>query len=284
MPDPLRADDPEQPPEDWRYSVALWTHNDNAAFIRDGVYRSDDGPTASLGADFSWGRGDDQKWTLSASHNMFTERDGGMSRTDIAELTLRHLTRRASGTLFFDSVTRGWLVGLQGTGNFGGARLQDGFHALMSGTALAGRRLGAGLQDQYTGPRELAALVGAEWIGHCDLGLLDLDLGARAAVPLGPTGVGSAGLGLGARLGRETGPYVDTEVNGAYQWVQGDALRFDGAPRTGVVVSPRVLLGWQFDSINLAVEWQGNRWGTQAGLGDLYGESVALRVNFSSRR
>ncbi|MEL6548045.1 MAG: hypothetical protein AAFQ82_25695, partial [Myxococcota bacterium] len=277
------APDPESPPEDWTYSFGLWTHNDNAAYLRDGVYRSDDGPTASLGIDVSWSRGpnhDLERWTLGLGHNLFTER-GGMQRSDLAEITLRHVTRSTTGSVFFDSVTRGWLVGVQGTGDFGGAAIQDGFHELMDGTSLGGRRLGAGLQDQYTADRELALLVGGELTGHRDLGLVDLDAGVHAAVPVGPTGVGSMGTRLGARLGRETGPYASMTVGTRYQWTQGEALQFDGAPRGGFIVSPEVKFGWQFESFHIGIEWQGNRWGTQTGLGDRDAESVALRVDFS---
>ncbi len=277
------AADPEEPPENWRFSFGFWAHNDNLAMARDGIYRSDDGATASFGVRSGWARGepgDGERWDLSFGHNMFTER-GGMSRSDVAELTVEHLRTRPSDRLFFDTVTTGWLVGLQGVGDFGGATVQDGFHAAMSGTALAGRRLGAGLQDEYTSDRQIAALLGARIAGTKRVGPFELEAGSELRLPIGGAGVGHLQPEIAARLANERGPQASVGLAAAYQWTVGDALAFDGAPREGFVLAPRVAVGWDFGRWNLGIEWQGNRWGTQEGFGDRNGESVAFMVSFA---
>ncbi|MEL7304864.1 MAG: hypothetical protein AAGJ56_03440 [Myxococcota bacterium] len=279
------ADEPGDPPERWRLVCSLWTHNDNLATLTGGGLRSDDGATAAFGFQAGWLRGDavdSERWDVSLGHNLFTER-GGMSRSDIVEFTLEHLRTRPSDRLFFDTVTTGWLAGFQGIGDFKGDVIQDGFHALMEGTPLAGRRLGAGLQDDYTSPPQLAALFGAQVRGSRQIGLFEYALGAEVRVPVGAHGVGRVGPEASARIGRDTGVYGTAQMDVAYQWTLGDALRFDGAPRPGFVLSPRVGVGWQFDRWNIGLEWQGNRWGTQDFFGNRQGESVALTLCFGGR-
>ncbi len=275
--------------EDWRFSKEYYTYNDNMAPVRDPLTghpfrsRSDDGPTMSIGRRWSKSRGSAtaaERWSLNLDYNMFTERNG-MSRTDLTELTVQQLKAQTTGRVLFDTVTTGWLVGLQSTGNLGGAIAQDIWHA-GTGWLLGGRRLGKGLQDQYVAPFQVAALLGAEVrLDRHGVGPFDFGVGTSAKVPVGPTGVGrvSAHASTQARISRRLSASVGIE--GAFQWTQGRALEFDGTPGDGFVVSPRVGIGWRFRTWNIGVQWVGNHWGTQPGFGDRNGESVGISLGFS---
>ncbi|MEK7705392.1 MAG: hypothetical protein AAB426_10570, partial [Myxococcota bacterium] len=137
------------------------------------------------------------------------------------------------------------------------------------------------LQDIYTDTERYAAILGASASGSKRVGLLDLRLGAESTVPLGPTGVGWAGVWGEIRAGEETGPYLSTGYDAGVQWTQGQAFNFVGAPTDGVIYRPRVAIGWQGKSWNAGLEWQRNRWGTMAGAGNLDGESVIFTIAFS---
>lgn len=264
-------------PDPWKFSVAVAHHNDNLATLRDGVMRSDDGPTTTNAIEASLNR-PGERWVLNIDQALFTER-GGMLRTDLMQVSVRHLKTQPTGRMFFDTATSGWLVGIQGTGDLGGAVVQDGWHGL-SGSVLGGRRLGAGLQDTYATPQDLALLLGAEIQGNKRLGLFDLSAGGQATVPIGTTGLGRISANTGVRAGEAQGPYASIGAEGGYQWTTGPAMNFDGAPLDGFFLSPRVGLGWEFDSWSLGLEWQGNRFGTQSGLGDRDGESIGFTIRF----
>lgn len=263
-------------PEPWSFSLALAHHNDNAATLRDGIMRSDDGPTTTNSIEASMRRSN-ERWVLNIDHALFTER-GGMHRNELLQASVRHLQTR-TGRLFFDTTSSGWLVGVQGTGNFGGAAVQDGWHGL-TGSVLGGRRLGAGLQDTYTSPQRLALLLGAELQGKKRIGLFETTARAQARVPVGGPGLGRATANVTARVGATTGPYASIGAEGGVQWTTGSAMNFDGAPIDGFFLSPRVGLGWEFGSWNLGLEWQGNRFATQPGMGDRDGESIGFTVRF----
>lgn len=263
--------------EPWQFSVGIEHHNDNMASIRDGRLRSDDGPTTTNSVELAWRR-DSERWLLNIDQALFTER-GGMLRTDLFEMTVRHLQTEKTGRVFFDTVTSGWLFGLQGIGDYGGAHVQDGWHGA-TGWLIGGRRLGAGLQDTYSSERNMALLLGAQVQLDKRVGLFEFGVGGHAEVPVGPVGYGRAAADLNLRVGESSGPYASIGSEGGVQWTTGSAMEFDGAPRDGFFLTPRVGIGWEFGTWSLGLEWQGNRFNTQPGLGNANGESVALSVRF----
>ncbi|MCK6551374.1 hypothetical protein L6R52_36400, partial [Myxococcota bacterium] len=270
-------------PEGWRISTRTWTANDNAAIMLDGKFRSDDGHTAALGVDVIAEKGATRN-ALSLGGHMLTEA-GGMRRTDLVELLATHARSLPSGTVVFDVITPRVTLGVQGTGNFGGAGLQDGWHRLGEGTPLEGRHLGEGLQDRYTGDEKYALVLGGGVEVKRELGLLELAADASAKVPIGATGLGWVGTSTTARLGASRGPFAEGSFGARYQWTNGSDLAFSGAPVSGeLVYQPRVTLGWQERGWSLTLDWTRNAMGTQPGLGDRDADAIWIGITIGGAR
>lgn len=276
----LVAGDLEPDAKRW-FNAQLSLGNDNFATM-DGRYRSDDGATASGGLRFEGGKGP-HTLALNMNGTMFTETDRGMRRTDLLEALLSY-TRQGEGVLLFDTSAYGVTAGLQATGDFGGAQLQDSWHEFGEGTLLEGRRLGQGLQDTYIGPREYSPVLGAHARGERALApKLHMGVSAEALAPLGATGVGWAGLGADLEWAGETGPYAQAGLSGRQQWTRGDAFNFSGAPVDGTVFVPRLELGWRENNWKLGLQWARNPHGTQTGFGDLDADHVFLTFTLGGR-
>lgn len=264
----------------WDLQAYLRTGNDNMATLFDGQYRSDDGATASLGAGMVFTRGD-QRVDVDVDYQMLTER-GGMQRTDLVTALVSHTKTKDAGGF---RLSYGYDLGLVGTGDFGGAQVQDGWHGLNEGTLLGGRRLGRGLQNVYSTDPQVSLLTGVHAGALKDLGLVDLYGGLEARAPIGPTGQGWVGGNLGVDIGSDKGLYADLGVTARYQWTQGDALSFDGAPVDDqAVFIPHIGVGWQGDNWRVGVDWYRNDLGTKPGIGDLNSDNVMLTLTIGGGR
>lgn len=255
----------------WKLAAYLRTGNDNMASF-DGRYRSDDGATAGLGAGVVLRRGN-EAYAVDADYQLYTQR-GGMLRTDLVTGLLSYTRESEQGGL---QLHYGYDLGVQATGDLGGAEVQDGWHGLNEGNIMAGRRLGQGLQDTYATDPQASALVGVHAGVLKDLGLLQLKAGADVRVPIGPTGLGWVGADAGLGLGKDKGFQVDADLTLRGQWTQGDALKFDGAPLDdATVLIPHVGVGWQGSGWRVGIDWYRNYQGTMPGVGNLDSDNVLV--------
>lgn len=271
-----------EPQDDgWKISVHTFTGNDNAATLLDGRYRSDDGATANLGATLlatkADANGHGAQIAADVGLEMFTERDG-MRRTDLVDALVTYAQRSEVGSVWLDDKTLSFTVGLESTGDFGGAGLQDGWHRLGEGTPLEGRLLGEGLQDTYTEGKKTSVLLGARASGTKDFGLVDLDLGIEGRVPVGPTGLGWVSSDVGLRIGEDQGLFGQAGIGARYQWTNGEAMDFAGAPIDGAVVTPKVKVGWQGEGWSVGLEWSRNQFGTSPGMGGMDDDRVSFGI------
>lgn len=267
--------------EGWKISVRLFTGNDNAATLLDGEYRSDDGATANLGAQLlatkADANGHGRQLAADVGLEMLTER-GGMRRTDLVDALVTYAERSEVGSVWLDDKTVSFTLGLESTGDFGGAELQDGWHRLGEGTPLEGRWLGQGLQDTYTGGKQTSLLLGARASGTKDFGILDLGAGVEGRVPVGPTGLGWVSTDIDVRLGEDHGLFAQASFGARQQWTNGDAMGFDGAPVTGTVLTPKVQVGWQGEGWSVGLEWSRNELGTSPGMGGMDDDRVSFGI------
>lgn len=259
-----------KPTVEWTFR----TGNDNLAHIVPPVgFRDDDGTTASLGTHWRKDFGDFQ-WEADVDYMMLTERFGGLQRTDLVSAMASYTAQHDKGAFVLELSGS---AGLHFTGNMGGARVQDTWHAITP--FLGGRRLGAGLQNTYTGPLQAAVVTGGRAEIHKPLGdHVQVFGGAQAQVPIGSTSFGYAGghAGVSASFGRFS---LEAETQVRQQWTQGSALGFDGAPIEGGVVIPRVSLAYQADNWRIGVDWVRNHMGTEPGAGNP--DSDHLTIGFT---
>jgi len=271
---------PSDKDDGWVLQAYLRSGNDNMATLFDGKYRSDDGATASLGAGMAFTRGD-QRIDLDVDYQMLTER-GGMDRTDLVTALLSHTKQSEAGGF---KLSYGYDLGLQGTGDFGGAQVQDGWHGLNEGTMLGGRRLTGSLQNNYATDPQAALLVGVHAGAIKDLGLIDLYGGVEARTPIGPTGLGWVSGDLGVDISGDSGLYADIGITARHQWTQGSALSFDGAPLDdATVLIPHIGVGWQGDGWRVGIDWRRNDLGTKPGMGDFDSDTAMLTLTIGGGR
>lgn len=272
---------PSQSAESWKLSTYLRTGNDNATTLFDGRQRSDDGPTASLGAGMVFSL-PDQEVKLDVDYQMLTERQG-MQRTDLVTGLLSHSLFKDSGGL---TLNYGYDLGIQATGDFGGAEVQDGWHTLNSDNFMTGRKLGGYLQNEYKTEKQAALLLGVHAGVVKDLGLVDLYADAEARVPVGPTGLGWVGATAGMEIsGDNGGLYAQADLEARHQWTNGDAMSFSGAPVDNeAVLIPHIGVGWQGDGWRVGVDWRRNDLGSQPGMGDFQSDVTMLTLTIGGGR
>ncbi len=265
----------------WKLAGYLRTGNDNASTLFDGQYRSDDGPTASLGAGMVFSL-PDQEVKLDVDYQMLTERNG-MTRTDLVTGLISHSLFKDAGGL---TLNYGYDLGIQATGDFGGANVQDAWHGLNSDNFMRGRRLTTTLQNEYKTEQQAALLVGVHAGAVKDLGLVDLYADAEARVPVGPTGLGWVGATAGLEIsGDNGGLYAQADVKARYQWTNGDAMNFAGAPvDNDAVLIPHIGVGWQGDGYRIGVDWRRNDLGTQPGMGNLHSDVTMFTLTIGGGR
>ncbi len=159
----------------WRFDAFRLTVAD------DNFRRSDDAGFTSFEAlAVQLSRGPAERFSLTAANQMITER-GGMRRVDEGSLVGAYERRLVRSRLEADL---GLALGVHVRGDLGGARLQDGYHALLGGQRLAGW-----LQDEY--PRR--ARGGPLWGGSVRA---RWPVGARLAFTGGASGLWALGGGV----------------------------------------------------------------------------------------
>ncbi|MEO1172154.1 MAG: hypothetical protein AAFX94_08890, partial [Myxococcota bacterium] len=126
---------------------SLWVANDGFAVVRDGVRRSDEGATGSFGVEYETG-----KHRGELGYHVFTERLGTL-RTEwlIAEYAQSTEWFSRYG---FDRIVGYGGIGIQVTGDLGGAELQNALH--QATPTERDLTFETGLQASYSAPRAAA--------------------------------------------------------------------------------------------------------------------------------
>ncbi|MEM6533019.1 MAG: hypothetical protein AAF654_10360 [Myxococcota bacterium] len=251
----------------------LWVANDGFAAVRDGVRRSDEGATAGVGAFY---RRDTHRGSI--AYHIFTERLGSL-RTEWLTLEYAQSTEWY-GRFGFDRIVGYGGVGVQITGDLGGAELQNALHrATPPDRDLT---FDTGLQATYSAPTRAALSLSAELTGTRRVGWIEWQVVLSGMVPAGSTGLARVAAAGSARVGEELGFFGALGVELADQRGVGEAFEFNGAPVDGGVGTPRLLLGYRAGSWAAFVRWERNHLGASTGFGDsLFTEALAL--HFSKR-
>jgi hypothetical protein len=209
------------------------------------------------------------------AYYLFTE-PGGDLRSDwfCLDLLWGHTGEPAG---WFDRWVGEAGIGLQATGDLGGAWLQNRLHWMtISNSDLT---FATGLQSTYTEELRATGVLSARGRAERRGGWLLFAIEGDLALPAGHTGLGWAGAGFQTRLGPARSWYVDLSLRLAVQWRLGGALDFNGAPTDGGVVIPSFAVGWTGHTWQLEGGWERNHLGTERGLGTTReNESVMVSV------
>lgn len=293
---PAAAYDTSRAPEPaTQVLVSVWHGNDSlVGKVVDGLFRGDDRATADFGAAWTQTAAETQR-VVAYDQQLFTEvqpytsvngkrtylEPRPMRRVDYTRLMLESYHTESAGRWYFDSVTVGKQLHLIHTGRnplVSGVQIQNSYH----GESGHGRTVGHGLQDDYTAENRFGVGLGASIAADKSLGLLGTQISAGLLVPIG-TGVGHATSGVAVYLGNPArGFHAGVGADATYQWAQGQAFAFDGAPNGGIKVAPRLFVGWQAKRWGVGFEISNNTWGTQDGAGDKRGQTGTLTIYFGS--
>jgi len=249
--------------------VLIWSANDFLAGLRDGIRRDDEGATASVGLDVAWlgsrTQGDQHRWCLASTYDIFTERDGRL-RTEVLELTLGYaLHHDVSERAFVDQLRFAAQLGVQFTGNLGGADLQNTLHSATS--TPEDLTFATGLQSTYTAPFLAAAVLALQGGLTKRWGPIAYDSGITLKIPVGPTGVGGIFSTFVFKAGPPRGFSVSLALTAGWQWRADRVFSFEGAPVDGGVVIPSVGFQWVGVRWALRLQWIRNHLGTGRGVG-----------------
>jgi hypothetical protein len=259
----------------WSRELRFWIANDGWADIRDGERRSDEGATASLGTRWVERLDSERHARFDVAYYLFTE-PGGDLRSDWFRLDLLW-GHRGEPAGWFDLWVGEAGIGLQMTGDLGGASLQNDLHRLTASDIDL--TFATGLQSTYTGELRATGVLNARGRAERRDGWLLFAIEGDLALPAGNTGLGWAGADFRARVGPARSWYIDLGLRLALQWRLGGALGFNGAPIDGGVVIPSLAVGWAGNTWQLQGGWERNHLGTERGLGTTReNESVTVSV------
>jgi hypothetical protein len=222
--------------------------------------------------------------SIDARHRMVTERKAWpftpTLRTDQLEIGFTYGHRFDLGHklhLELDGT-----AGVNVTGNIGGAKLQDGFHALVlkMNPKSKARRLGDTLQWDYEGSAKVTPAIGAAASFSYDPKRW-LTARAMLGYRFNPGGldIGTAGVAVNihSRPSWRVKPFVEAGVSAIYQRVQDERLGLPGGYVEGVHVSPFATTGINSKHFGLSISLRANEGGNgfKNGVG-----SVDFRASF----
>lgn len=274
---PLRAELAPEHSGDQHDSLRGWLGNDAFALLRDGNRRSDDGATASLGINYAHRR-DKRRFDATLGYFMFTERLGSL-RTEWMRLNVSWagFSRAPSwkDTSFFRVG-----VGVQMTGDLGGAKIQDRLHRLTPTTNDL--TFATGLQSTATARFRLAPELSFGLGVQRRFAWLLLVLGFEGTLPVGHTGLVWVGSTLRSRFGKPRGFFVEPAIRVRLQRGLGGVFDFSGAPIDGPVAISALGLGWAEARWLVALRWERNPFGIARGFGETFNdESVEVTVGIA---